>query len=124
MNNNNSNSLISYSRIGDYNLPNLVLPIEKRIFSFGKYGRMRLRYLKEKHRVIFVNLLTSGKLNEHLFQVDEQANTMVEEIVLDMARRDKTDGSLKATDQMKWVGRMNNYRACAEEMVLSDLIYV
>ena len=124
MNNNNSNSSISYSRVGDYKLPNLVLPTEKKISSFGMYGRMRFTYLKDHRRVLFVNLLTSGKLNEHLCEVDEQAKIMVEEIVHDMANRDKTDESLKATDQMKWVGRMNNYRACAEEMVLNELVYV
>ena len=122
MNGNNENLAITYSRVGDYNLPNLVLPIEKRIYSFGKYGRMRLTYLKEHRRVLYVNLLTSGKLNEHLREVDEQANSMVEEIVRDMAGRDKTDEALKATDQMKWVGLMNNYRSCASEVVMRELI--
>ena len=70
-----------------------------------------------------MNLLTSGELYEHLREVDEQANSMVEEIVRDMAGRDKTDEALKATDQMKWVGLMNNYQACASEVVMKELIH-
>ena len=84
---------------------------------------MRQRYLKQNHRVQYMNLLTSDKLAEHLEQVDAEANEMMETIVKQMAKAQGVTEQLKADDQMKWVGLMNNIRACAEEVVRNDLIY-
>lgn len=115
---------IGYTLIGDYYLPNLILPAEEKDLSFGKYGRMRKRYLEQSRRVLFVNLLTTCKLNEHLHEVDVRCNEMVEEIVKSLAKQDGVDENLKSTDQMKWVGLMNTFKSQAEEIVLSEVVYV
>jgi len=115
---------IGYTLIGDYYLPNLILPAEEKDLSFVKYGRMRKRYLEQSRRVLFVNLLTTCKLNEHLHEVDVRCNEMVEEIVKSLAKQDGVDENLKSTDQMKWVGLMNTFKSQAEEIVLSEVVYV
>ena len=89
----------------------------------GKYGRMRKRHLQENHSAIFSHLLLSEKLNEHLYEVDVRANARIEEIVSSMAKADGCNNELKMKDQMKWVGLMNNYQACADEVVLMELVY-
>ena len=89
----------------------------------GKYGRMRKRYLQENHSALFSHLLLSEKLNEHLHGVDVKANAMIDEIVTAMAKAEGCDSKLKMQDQMRWVELMNNYQACAEEVVLKELVY-
>lgn len=113
----------TYRREGDYLLPNLELPAEKGSAPLGKYGRMRLSYLREQHDGFYTALLFSGKLEEHLREVDSRAARQVNEIVAAMAKAEGTDEALKARDQLRWVGLMNNYRACAEEIVLKDVVY-
>ncbi len=90
----------------------------------GKYGRMRKRYIEEYRVHLFKVLLMSGKLNEHLYEVDVQAQETIEQTVLAMAKADGCDETLKIQDQMKWVGLMNNYKTCAEEIVFKELIHV
>ncbi len=89
----------------------------------GKFGRMRKRHLQENHSALFHHLLLSEKLNEHLHEIDVKANVMIEEIVTSMAKAEGCDSELKMKDQMKWVGLMNNYQACAEEVVLREVVY-
>ena len=91
--------------------------------TIGKYGRMRKRYLQEHHAALFNHLLLSEKLNEHLHEIDVKANAMIDELVTAMAKADGCDSELKIKDQMKWVGLMNNYQACAEEVVSRKIIY-
>ena len=91
--------------------------------SIGKFGRMRKRHLQENHSALFNHLLLSEKLNEHLHEVDIKANAMIEEIVTAMAKADGCDGELKMKDQMRWAGLTNNYQACAEEIILREIIY-
>ncbi len=93
-------------------------------YLIGKYGRMRKRYLEEYRTPLFTSLLMSGKLNEHLHEIDVQARAIIEQTVSAMAKANGCDDTLKMQDQMKWVGLMNNYKACAEEIVRSELIYV
>lgn len=114
----------TYRQEGDYLIPNLILPAQKEMPPLGKYGRMRLNYLKEHRPVLYTNLLTSGKLDEHLHEVDQRVAEQVEQIVADMARHDGCDETLKARDQFRWVGLMNNYRHCAEEIILNEIVYV
>ena len=90
----------------------------------GKYGRMRGTYLKEHQKAFYIQLQARGELWQHLREVDEQAQSMVNTIVARMAEIDGVTEELKATDQMKWVGLMNNYRHCAEEFVLRDVVYM
>lgn len=114
---------VTYRREGDYLLPNLELPDQNDIAPIGKYGRMRLHYLREQKHALYTGLLLSDKLNEHLHEVDEHAEKQVDEIVSAMAKADGTDEALKARDQLRWVGLMNNYRSCAEELVLKEVVY-
>ena len=113
---------ITYTRQGDYNLPNLLPPQEEPV-PHGKYALLRRRYLQQNRKVRFTNLLTSGKLNEHLSEIDRTAKQRMEQLVTEMARTEGVTEKLKAADPMKWVGLMNNLRNAAEETVLTELIY-
>lgn len=111
---------IRYELIGDYYYP--CLTIEKPS-TLSKYGRMRERYLREHRKILYFNLLTSGKLNKHLVEIDASACNMAEYITKEMAKRQGVTEQLKATDMMKWVGMMNNIRSCVDEIVLNDIVY-
>lgn len=113
----------TYRQEGDYLLPNLELPEQPEDLPLGKYGRLRLRFLKEQRHAFYAGLLLSGKLQKHLQEIDARASTQVDEIVVAMAKADRTDEALKARDQLCWIGLMNNYRACAEEIVLKEVVY-
>lgn len=115
---------IRYILQGDYYIPDLILPPEKEYPPLGKYGRMRLTYLKEHKKSQYSIMLMNGTLNSHLHNVDDQANIILERTVKVFAEADGCDEELKAADQMKWVGLMNNYRHCAEEIIFKELIYV
>ena len=113
---------ITYTRQGDYLLPNLLPPQEPQI-PLGKYGLMRRRFLQQNRKVTYTNLLTTGQLHSHLMEIEETARSRVESIVSQMAQTEGVTEELKATDQMKWAGLMNNFRAAAEEQILQELIY-
>ena len=113
---------LSYTMQGDYRLPNLAAPDEPKA-SFGKYALLRRSYLKEHRKVLFTNLLTSGKLTEHLMEIEETAQSLMEQIVTVLAKTEGVTEELKARDQMKWVGLMNNFRQSAEEIIYKELIY-
>ena len=113
---------ITYTRQGDYNLPNLLPPQEEPV-PHGKYALLRKKFLKEHRRVTYTNMLTSGKLNSHLAEIQQTAQRRMEQIVAQMAKNQGVTEELKASDQMKWVGLMNNIQNAAEEMVLAELIY-
>ena len=89
----------------------------------NKYGRARLRFLKENKKAEYTIMLMNGTLQSHLIEIDETANKRINLIVEHMAKADGTDENLKAQDQLKWIGFMNNYKYCAEEIVLNELIY-
>ena len=114
---------ITYTRQGDYNLPNLLPPQEEPVPQ-GKYALLRKKFLKEHRRVTYTNLLTSGKLNSHLAEIQQTAQRRMEQIVAQMAKSQGVTEELKASDQMKWVGLMNNLQNAAEETVLAELIYI
>ncbi len=109
---------IEYVRIGDYYIPNLSVPESN--FEIGKYGRMRGHYLKTERRCLYSYLLMSGKLLEHLREVDEQVQEILEQFIKD-AEKTAPD---KATHQMEWGGHMNNAKASAEKVINHELIYV
>lgn len=113
---------ITYTRQGDYLLPNLLPPQEPQI-PLGKYGLMRRRFLQQNRKVTYTNLLTTGQLHSHLMEIEQTARSRVESIVSQMAQTEGVTEELKATDQMKWAGLMNNFRAAAEEQILQKLIY-
>ena len=102
--------------------PDLKLP-EGTDYEIGRYGRLRAEYLKEHHRVQYMNLLLDGKLNEYLHQVDEECYDMLEFLMEQMKARQGVTEQLKAENMMLWVGKVNNIRASAEEVVLRDIVY-
>jgi len=112
----------TYSKMGDYHLPNLVLPKQKDVF-FGRYGMLRLNYLKNHKRVFYTNLLTSCKLNEHLADIDKQADDMFDLLMKQIVETQGITEKLKVENQMAWVEAMNNIKTCAEEIVLKEIIY-
>ena len=112
---------LTYTMKNGYRLPNLLPPQEPEV-HLGKYALLRRRYLQQSRKVLFTNLLTSGKLNEHLMEVDKAANERMELLVAQMAQAEGITEEMKATDQMKWVGLMNNIRMSAEEQVLKESI--
>lgn len=113
---------ITYTRQGDYNLPNLLPPQEEPV-PHGKYALLRRKFLKEHRRITYTNLLTSGKLNSHLAEIQQTAQRRMEQMVAQMAKENGVTEELKEHDQMKWVGLMNNLQNTAEEVVLAELIY-
>ena len=114
----------TYTQQGDCYLPNLVLPTEKETRPIGVWGQRHLRYLKECHRITYANLLTSGKLNSYLVDIDERAENMFLRLVKQMAEHEGVTERLKAENQMEWVQRMNNIRNRVEEIIYNDLIYI
>ena len=113
----------TYTKQGDYCLPNLYLPPEEER-PIGIYGQRRLRYLKQHRKVLYYNLLTSGKLHSHLADVEEQAQDLFSRLVKEHAEKEGVTEQLKATDQMAWVRRMNNIRERVIEVVYSNVVFV
>lgn len=112
----------TYRRVGDYYIPNIVLP-KSTNYPIGKYGRIRQAFLKNHHYVFYTNLMMNGKLNEHLAETDKCCNERLELLCNAMAEKEGVTEELKASDQMEWVCRMNNIHNRAEEIVLNEIIY-
>ena len=112
---------IRYTLQGDYYLPDLALPAEEQQ-PIGIWGQRHLRHIKQNRRVLYTNLLTSGKLNSYLADIDKQAEEMFSRLVKQMAEREGVTEQLKVDNQMEWVGRMNNICSRAIEIVNNDLI--
>ena len=113
----------TYIRHGDYLIPCLTLLEEEERF-IGVWGQRHKRYLKENKRAVYIILLTSGRLNSYLADIEEQAQERFERIVEKMKQEQGITEQLKAENQMEWVGRMNNVQACARESVEKEIIYV
>ena len=111
---------LTYRQAGDYLLPNISAPERPQI---SKYGMMRLKYLRQNRKALYTAMKISGKLNEHLETVNSEATEMMEKLVSRMAKDQGVDEKMKTTDQMKWVGLMNNIRQSAEEIVLNEVVY-
>ena len=110
----------TYHQEGDYLLPDLTVPEAPKL---GKYGMLRRSYLRKHRNGYYTGLQLSGKLDRHLEEIDQQANEMVNHLVFQMVKALGVTEELKARDQLKWVGIMNNIRAAAEEIVLRELVY-
>ena len=113
---------MSYTLHGDYYLPDLVLREEEP--TYGKYGMLRKQFLKEHRSARYQYLLLTGKLNEHLNQIDQEARKQVEILMEQMVKKQGATEELKAQDQMKWVRLMNNIKVSAEEIVLKERVYM
>lgn len=113
---------IEYTKVGDYYMPNLVLEKEKIILN--KYGRMRLKFLKENKKAEYMIMFTKGTLNKHLKEIQEIAEERIDIIIEKLKKENNLTEEMKNTDQLYWIGMMNNFRNTAEEIVLKELIYV
>lgn len=113
----------TYTMQGDYRLPNLTVE-ETDTRPIGVWGQHRLNYLKHHRKVLYYNLLTSGKLHSHLADIEEQAQELFSRLVKEYAEQEGITEKLKATNQMKWVQKMNNIRECVIETVYSDVVFV
>lgn len=111
------------SQVGDYILPDLKLPAEEKQQSIGVWGQRHKRYLKQNHKVLYMNLLTSGKLNSYLADIDEQTENIFSRLVKQLAEKEGVTEKLKAENQMEWVGRMNNIRNRATEIVNTTVVF-
>ena len=113
----------TYTMQGDYRMPNITLPAEDER-PIGVWGQRRLRYLKQHHKVLYYNLLTSSKLHDHLTDTEEQAQQLFSRMVKEYAEKEGVSEQLKAGDPMAWVRRMNNIRNRATEVVNSEVVFV
>ena len=113
----------TYTQVGDYMLPDLLPAEEENEANIGVWGMRHKRYLKQNHKVHYYNLLTSGKLNSYLADVEQQAQDLFLRLVKDLAKKENVTEELKATDMMLWVRNMNNIRNRATEIVNADIIY-
>ena len=114
---------ISYTRKGDYLLPDLKIENKER-FNIGKYGLLKLEYLKKDKRGLYTELLMKDKLNEYLHDVDIIANNRINNLILLLAEKENVDERLKQNNQMLWASKMNNIKNIAEEIILKEYIYV
>ena len=115
-------SEITYTKQGDYLIPDLTVPTEPEI-QLGRYAMMHRDYLEQHKRVTYLNLLTAGKLSEHLYQTEQTALTRLELLTKQLSKEQGVTEELKEKAPMQWVGLMNNIRSQAEEIILSELIY-
>ena len=111
---------LTYTKQGDYLIPNLSLPESPKV---GKYGMLRRTYLRNHHRGLYTGMMLSRTLNNHLEEIDREANELVETLIRQMAKEQGVTESMKADDQMAWVRCMNAIRDAAEEVVLREVVY-
>jgi len=114
---------LTYRNEGDYLIPNLMVKTKSHL-TLCKYAYLRKKYLKQHRKVLYINLLTSGDLTEHLWDIEQTALERMEIITKAMAAKENLTEELKANDPMKWTGLMNSIRSAAEETILQELIYV
>ncbi len=114
---------ISYTRIGDYLLPDLILK-DKEQFNIGKYGLLRLEYIKKYKLGLYFDLLVNNTLNEYLHDIDTTVMEKVQKLITELAEKENINEDLKQNNQMLWVSKMNNIKNIAEEIILKEYIYV
>ncbi len=112
---------MDYTLHGDYYIPNL-LPVQEEEYKIGIYGQRYFRYIKEHDKILFINLLTTGKLNEHLAEVDTRAQTMESMLVKQIAKQEGINEVLKEQDQIEWVKRMNSIRSRVKEIIWNEIV--
>ena len=117
------NSGGTYTQVGDYLLPNLSLPAEEKETNIGVWAMRHKRYLRQNHKVRYYNLLTSGKLNSYLADIEEQAQNLFSRLVKDLAEKENVTEKLKSDNPMLWAQKMNNIRNRATEIVNDQVIY-
>ncbi len=113
---------ISYTKKGDFLLPDLILENKKQ-YNIGKYGLLRLNYIKKYKSGLYFDLLVNDKLNEYLHNIDTTVMEMVQKLIIELAEKENINEKLKENNQMLWVNKMNNIKDIAEEIVLKEYIY-
>ena len=119
-----NNTNIQYRYIGDYNIPNLILPPEEANFTLGKWGMLHKDYLQKHKKMLFTTLLTQGKLYQHCAEIENQARDMFDTIVEQMKVSEGVTEQLKEENQLEWVCYMQNIEARVRELIYEELIYV
>ena len=114
---------ISYTKQGDYLLPNLILK-DKEQFNIGKYGLLRLEYIKKYKLGLYFDLIVNDTLNEYLHDIDTTVMEKVQKLIIELAEKENINEQLKENNQILWVSKMNNIKNIAEEIILKDYIYV
>ena len=114
---------IEYTKVGDYYIPNLVLENEEKII-LNKYGRLRLKFLKENKKAEYTIMFVNGTLNKHLKEIQETAQKRIDIIIEELKQQNNLTEEMKNADQLYWVSMMNNFKNTGEEIVLKELIYV
>ena len=114
----------TYTQVGDYMLPDLLPAEEETEANIGVWGMRHKRYLKQNHKVRYYNLLTSGKLNSYLADIEQQAQDLFLRLVKDLAEKENVTEELKSIDMMLWVQKMNNIRNRAAEIVNAEIVYI
>ena len=115
---------IEYIRVGDYYIPNLTLPKPRRTGNIGKYGRLKLNYMKKHNIPEYTEMLLNNELNSYLLDIEDACKNKIEILIKQMAKKENITEKLKANNQLEWVGKMNSIKQSAEEIVLNELIYV
>lgn len=115
---------IEYIRVGDYYIPNLTLPKPRRTGNIGKYGRLKLNYMKKHNIPKYTEMLLNNELNSYLLDVDYTCKNKIETLIKQMAESENVTEELKANNQLEWGSKMNSIKQSAEEIVLNELIYV
>lgn len=115
-------NVIEYVKCGDYYIPDLKMPKNK--YNIGIYGRLHKKFIEENHKGFYISLLLQGKLYEYLYKIDCEAHNMLNSLIPKLVEQQGITEELKAENQLKWVGMMNNVNAQAEEIVYSEIVYV
>ena len=114
---------IEYTKVGDFYLPNIALPKPRRTGNIGKYGRLRLEYLKEHHKAESMLMRINNELTSHLLDIEDECRARVESLIEQMAKKENVTEELKANNQLEWVQKINNIRNRAEEIAYNEIIY-
>ena len=114
---------ITYHQEGDYLIPDLIIEDCNKDYKIGKYGRMRLKYLKEHKKGLYTELMIKGTLSKHLADIEKSANGRIGLIIKQLAETEHVDESLKCSHQLAWIQAMNNIKNRAEEIVYNEIIY-
>lgn len=120
----NEKNGLTYHKEGDYYIPNLVAPNNIKNLKLGKYGRLRLNYLKQSKKAEYTILVMNNELQRHLIDIDKSSEERLHLIITQLAEAEDITEELKATNQMEWVSRMNNIKNRAEEIIFKELIYI
>lgn len=114
---------IEYVKVGDYYIPNLTLPKPRRTGNIGKYGRLKLNYMKKHNIPEYTEMLLNNELNSYLLDVEDECKNKIEILIKQMTGKENITEELKANNQLEWVEKMNSIKQSAEEIVLNELIY-